>query len=116
MTTEQKAYYGSIRGMSEVMLLEKKKEAERFLKEAERFLSESCEELARRQAFEPAELLADRLHKLLHFAAECDYHYSDWPNANGCRYEYRHAAEQLLIRGTDVITAIGIMERLRFGQ
>lgn len=108
MTTEQKAYYGSIKGMSEVMLLEKKKEAERIL-------SESCEELARRQAFEPAELLADRLHKLLHFAAECDYHYSDWPNVNGCRYEYRHAAEQLLIRGTDVITAIGIMERLRFG-
>lgn len=109
MTTEQKVYYGSIKGMPEDMLLEKKKEAERFL-------SESCEELARRQAFEPAELLADRLHKLLHFAAECDYHYSDWPNANGCRYEYRRTAEKLLIRGTDVITAIGIMERLRFGQ
>ena len=109
MTTEQKAYYGSIRGMSEAMLLEKKKELEMMV-------SGFSEELKRRNLFTPSELLADRIHNLLHFGEECDYNSSHWPHPSGCRREYQRVAVSILVSNNSetVNKILDLMEQVRF--
>ena len=90
MNTEQmKAteYYGSVKGMPAEILRKR-------LSKAQEEVSELSAEKERRSAFTAAELLADRLHRLLHFGVDCDYYYSDWPSPTGCRAEFHSLAQQ----------------------
>jgi hypothetical protein len=60
-----------------------------------RQLEEHKEERKRRNAFTPIEILADRLHDLLHLNADCDYNYSHWPKPQGCRAVFKTKAQTL---------------------
>lgn len=121
MTPKEKSaeYYGSVEGMPEDVL-------RKSYEKARNLALELAAEVARRETFTSAERLADTLHKLIHFTADCDYYYSNWPNATGCRAEFRIAAEKLeqWYADMDGIKAghrplgglIHILEVLRFGS
>lgn len=83
--SNSKEYYGSVKGMPQELLVDRLAAARKALRELE-------VEAERRGAFTQAELMADRLHKLLHFGVDCDYYYSDWPNPAGCRARFLNAA------------------------
>jgi hypothetical protein len=83
-------YYGATKGMPIDILNTR-------LKKAQADTDELSLELLRRKNFTEAEKLADRLHRLLHFAVDCDFYYSDWPNPTGCRAEFRTLAEEALL-------------------
>lgn len=86
-------YYGSVKGMPHKLLTDK-------LAKAHEEIREFSEELKRREAFTDTEILADKLHKLLHWGTDCDYFYSDWPNPTGCRADfYKHAVNLMNLTG-----------------
>jgi len=122
METEQgkdraKEYYGSDAGMPDDIL-------EQRLASAKETFERLMIERERRKAFTMAERFADRLHRLLHLGADCDFYYSEWPLATGCRAEFRGLAEQMLRvlmdgsgpRDDLLDRLIGWMENTRFGS
>lgn len=82
-------WFGDIRKMPED-IFRKRYEA------AKREVQEFNNENARRAALTSEMKLADRLHDLLHWKVDCDYHYSDWPNTAGCRSVFYSLAMQLV--------------------
>jgi len=110
MTTEQKDNLGrSIKDMPSSIMIQRKKELETIV-------SEFSEELKRRSLFTPSELLADRIHNLLHFGEECDYNSSSWPHPSGCRREYQRVAVSILVSNNSetVNKILDLMEQVRF--
>lgn len=109
-------YYGDVKGMP-IETLESRLKAAIATKE------DLEAEQARRAAFTSTEVLADRLHRLLHFQLDCDYHYSDWPNPRGCRAEFHGVARQIeqiekfgnLPFDSAIDRTIQILEHARFG-
>lgn len=85
------------------------------MKELKDELLELMEEQKRRDAFTSTERLADRLHALLHRMVDCDYNYSKWPHAAGCRAQFWLMAAQLEMHviGTELEEALKIMEANR---
>lgn len=113
-------FYGDTKYMPQDLLCKK-------LEDAQRAVTEFTTEQTRRKAFTSTELLADRLHRLLHFQVDCDYHYSDWPIPNGCRSEFHSLAKN--VEHWFSMTAdpnktydyplgqvVALMEALRFGR
>lgn len=102
------AYYGSPEGMPEETL---RKRLEALDKELQSLKAEA----ARRSRFTSAEILA--LHRLLHFGADCDFYYSNWPLATGCRAAFRVAAQELEQRHRKIDHTldelITVLERIR---
>ncbi len=82
MAKESLEYYGNVNGMPQDMLNTR-------LKKAQEEVNELSLEIQRRNNFTEEEKLADRLHRLLHFGTDCDFYYSDWPHATGCRADFR---------------------------
>lgn len=118
--TKTAEFYGSTKFMPEDILSQR-------LKKAQDDIAELSAEKERRAAFTPEMKLCDRLHRLWHFGADCDYLYSDWPDAKGCRHEHLMLTYQLLhtltLQGQENIEALQIldallalMERQRFGS
>lgn len=90
MTTE---WYGTVNKMPEDILQERLQAARATTIEIER-------EVQRRSRFTFAEILADRIHSIIHKREDCDYHYSDWPNPKGCRLETLGRATRIV--GLDI--------------
>jgi hypothetical protein len=65
------------------------------LRQASDDVAELAAERSRRAKFTSTERLADRLHYLIHFAADCDFYYSDWPIPTGCRSQFYELARQI---------------------
>lgn len=115
---KQTEFYGSTKFMPEDILKAR-------LKKAQEDIAELSAEQERRAAFTPEMKLCDRLHRLLHSHIDCDYHYSDWPEAKGCRHDYLMLTYQLLhTLGTyaeqpeaqqQLDALLALMEKQRFG-
>lgn len=113
-------YYGDTKHMPEDLLLKK-------LDDAQLVIAELAKERDRRKLFTSTELLADRLHRLLHFSADCDYHYSNWPLPRGCRSEFHNLAKSMEYWFSQTADPnrthdyplgqmVALMEALRFGR
>ena len=113
-------YYGSMEGMPEDILNMKSKKLSIEFELIKK-------EIRRRDEFTDTEKLADRLHRLLHFAMDCDYYYSHWPSPNGCRTKFLNIAQQLQrhfdyaadpLRAKDYTLGamVRILEIARFGE
>lgn len=83
-------YYGATKGMPLDTLYTR-------LKKSQDAVDELSLEVQRRNSFTEEEKLADRLHRLLHFAVDCDFYYSDWPHPTGCRAQFHTLATEALI-------------------
>lgn len=92
-TLKSMEYYGSVKGMPRKLLEER-------LNQARLDTDEFSKEIKRRDAFTDVEILADRLHRLIHWGVDCDYFYSDWPFPTGCRADfYKHAVNLMNLTG-----------------
>lgn len=116
---KQLEYYGSVKGMPLDILSQRLSKAETDVRELQA-------EKKRREEFTSTELLAERLHKLLHFGTDCDFYYSDWPLPAGCRAEFHEWARQIEDWYADdagrkagdrpLGGLIAVLERARFGR
>jgi hypothetical protein len=78
-------FCGSVEFMDDELLRTK-------LAQAMKDVQELSSEQERRSHFTSTEILADRLHRLLHPVHDCDYSYSKWPMPFGCRLEFWNLA------------------------
>jgi hypothetical protein len=119
---KQQVYYGSVEGMPDATL-------RRRLDKARDDLAELTKERIRRESFTSAQRLAERLHRLLHSGVDCDFYYSNWPNATGCRAEFEQLAKQMekwfenyssrvpegVVQDYPLGQLVALMEAVRFG-
>lgn len=104
-------FYGDLKYAPQSVVVKKFQDAQKALCEAEA-------ELERRKKFTPAQIMADRLHRLLHMSLDCDYAYSDWGSTlTSCRAQFLGLAERIIALMHPHVTnsVITEMEKIKYG-